>query len=116
MDKYGYKNLIVWQKSMKLVTEIYLITKLFPKEEIFALTSQVRRAAVSIPSNIAEGSSRKTINDYKHFMTMARGSLLELETQIEISYNLKYINNETTETLYVYTTELNRILNKLSLD
>ncbi len=114
MNNFGFRKLIVWQKSMDLVKVIYSITKMFPKEEVFSLTSQMRRAAISIPSNIAEGTSRKSKNDYKHFMSMARGSALELETQIEISYQLKYCNADQTSDSISRLQEIERMLNKLS--
>ena len=79
-----YRDLIVWQKSMDLVVEIYKLTKNFPKSEIYGLTSQMKRCAVSIPSNIAEGRRRGSRKDYRHFLIIAYGSGAELETQIEI--------------------------------
>src|SRR3989338_6933780 len=84
MSTKSFKDLIVWKKSIELVAEIYKLTELFPKSEIFGLTSQMRRAAVSIPSNIAEGSKRGTQKDFKHFLMMAFGSGGELETQFAI--------------------------------
>ncbi|MEK7452615.1 MAG: four helix bundle protein [Patescibacteria group bacterium] len=84
----SYKDLIVWQRSMQLVENIYKITEKFPKEEIYGLTAQMRRSAVSIPSNIAEGSCRGTRKDYAQFLRMAYGSGAELETQIEIAKRL----------------------------
>lgn len=90
----SYRDLIVWQKSMKLVTEIYKVTKLFPSEELYALTSQLRRCAVSIPSNIAEGYGRNATLDYKRFLQIAVGSIFELQTQVEIASNLKYLSSE----------------------
>ena len=80
----SYKDLIVWQKSMNLVEDIYKTTHAFPLKEQFVLTSQIRRAAISIPSNIAEGYGRNTTKNYIQFLTVSRGSLLELETQIEL--------------------------------
>ena len=85
---HGYKELIVWQKSMDLVTRIYQITESFPREEIYGLVSQMRRAAVSRPSNIAEGRLRGTKKDYFHFLIIAYGSGGELETQMEIAKRL----------------------------
>ena len=87
---HTYKDLIVWQKAMDLVVEIYKLTNLFPKSELYGLTSQVRRSAISIPSNIAEGRFRGTIKDYLNFLRIAYSSGAELETQIEISKRLKY--------------------------
>ncbi|MGE8537506.1 four helix bundle protein [Chryseobacterium sp.] len=76
----NYKELIVWQKSVDLVTEIYTVTTAFPKEELYGLTSQIRRSSISIPSNIAEGHSRRSTSDYLQFLKIARGSSAELET------------------------------------
>lgn len=83
-----YKDLIVWQKSIELVREIYSVTEQFPKEEIFGLTSQMRRAAISIPSNIAEGKLRNTHAQFKQFLSIAYGSGAELETQLFIAQSL----------------------------
>ncbi len=115
MENYGFRKLIIWQKSMDIISDIYKMTKSFPKEEIFALTSQMRRAAVSIPSNIAEGTSRKTKNDYQHFMAITRGSSLELETQIEIALRLRYCTEAQSSPLLEKIHEIQKILNKLSL-
>ena len=85
----SYKDLTVWQKAMDLVLMVYRITKLFPKEELFVLVSQMRRAAISIPSNIAEGYTRRTRKEYIQFVQTAFGSAAELETQLEISWRLE---------------------------
>ncbi len=85
----SYKDLVVWQRSIEMVVAIYELTEQFPKEEIYGLTSQMRRSAVSVPSNIAEGRFRGTRNDYLHFLRMSYGSGAELETQLEISRRLK---------------------------
>ena len=90
-----HKNLEVWKKSIEFVTSLYSVTKVYPKEELFGLVSQMRRAAVSIPSNIAEGSSRKGKLEFKHFLYIALASGAELETQLIISGNLNYIQKET---------------------
>ncbi len=86
----SFKELIVWQKSIKLVEEIYLLTSEFPKSELFGLTSQVRRAAVSVPSNIAEGYGRKSNKEYQQFYAIAYGSSLEVETQLIIAKNIRF--------------------------
>ena len=86
-----YTDLIVWQKAMNLVEEVYRITDSFPKREIFGLTNQVRRSAVSIPSNIAEGQGRSTTADFLRYLYIARGSLQEMETQIMLAQRLKYL-------------------------
>jgi four helix bundle protein len=85
MAVQSYRELIVWQKAMKLVQSIYSLTKDFPKEEVYALTSQIRRAAVSIPSNIAEGQGRDSTKEFLHHLSIAYGSLMEVETQILIA-------------------------------
>lgn len=109
----NYRDLLIWQKAMRLVTEIYMASQKFPKEEIYGLTSQMRRAAVSIPSNIAEGKGRRTSLEFQQFLIQARGSLLELETQIQIAGNLGYFKNPTVEELIKKTTELAKMLNAL---
>lgn len=94
MSGKGHRDLLVWQKGMALVTEIYRVTKEFPKDELYGLTNQLRRAAVSIPSNVAEGYARNSRNELHHFLGQARGSLAELETQIEIAMNLGYMSEQ----------------------
>ncbi len=86
----SYKDLIVWQKAMELVTAVYSLTEKFPQSEIFGLTAQMKRSAVSIPSNIAEGSRRGTKADFRHFLLIAYGSGAELETQVEIAKRLPF--------------------------
>ena len=87
----AFKNLIVWQKAMELVRVVYQISKSFPADERYALTDQLRRAVVSIPSNIAEGNGRASNKDYAHFLAIARGSLFETMTQIQVAEDLGYI-------------------------
>ena len=94
----SYKELNVWKISMDLVVDIYNLTATFPNSELYGLTSQMRRAAVSIPSNIAEGSGRKSKKEYIQFIYISKGSLSELETQIEIAHRLSFIKD--TEQLY----------------
>mgnify|MGYP001131901817 CR=1 FL=1 len=89
-----YKDLIVWQKAMDLVLMIYQITKAFPREELYGLNNQMQRAAVSIPSNIAEGQARRTSAEFRNYLSIARGSLAELETQLIIAQRLNYLTNE----------------------
>ena len=105
-----YRDLIVWQKSMTFVTEVYLITKSFPSSENFGLISQIRRSAISIPSNIAEGYGRKSTGDYIRFLQIAVGSLFELQTQIEIAFNLLYIDKIIFDKSLIKTSELDRML------
>jgi four helix bundle protein len=115
----SYKELIVWKKSIQLVLAIYKITEKFPKEETYGLISQMRRSAVSIPSNIAEGRFRGTRKDFLHFLRMAYGSAAELETQIEIASLLEKTKNlEYTEAQAILTEVqkmLNTMINKLSV-
>ena len=100
MKTKTFRDLIVWQKAYKLVLEIYKLTGRFPKSEIYGLSQQMRKAAVSIPSNIAEGYGRKHEAEYKQFLSIAYGSLLELETQFLLANDLKYVSkNETVEKL-----------------
>jgi four helix bundle protein len=91
--KRKHHDLLAWQEGIKLVKAVYGLTKAFPRDEQFALTSQMRRAAVSIPSNIAEGAARGTQKEFAHFLTLARGSLSELETQLTISRELGYASD-----------------------
>lgn len=90
----NFRELKVWQKSIELVKQIYQKTNSFPSTEIYGLTSQIRRAAVSIPSNIAEGAARKSVKDFDHFLSIALGSSFELETQIIIATELNYLSND----------------------
>lgn len=94
-----FKELKVWQKAIELVTETYLLTKGFPKDELFGLVSQIRRCVVSIPSNIAEGCGRKSNKDFSNFLGIALGSSFEFETQIIISKNIGYLTDEQFLTL-----------------
>lgn len=89
--EYGFKKLIVWQKSIQLVKRVYALTASFPIDERYALTDQIHRAVVSIPSNIAEGDGRSSIKDYAHYLAIARGSLYETMTQLEIARQLGYV-------------------------
>ena len=109
----SYKELIVWQKSIQLVTDIYKLTKTFPKEEIYGLASQMQRAVVSIPSNIAEGNDRNSSKEFSQFLRIARGSLAELETQIIISEKLEYTNKEQIIPILNNCYEIGRMINGL---
>ena len=109
----SYKDLIAWQKAMALVTEIYRSTQKFPREEVYGLTSQLRRAAVSIPSNIAEGQARHSPKEFRLFLSHARGSLVEVETQLLIAQNLSFLSAKDSEHLLGLAAELGRILNGL---
>lgn len=90
----SFRELAVWQRAMELTTSIYSLTQGFPREEVFGLSSQLRRAAVSVPSNIAEGHGRSSIADYRHFLWIARGSNFELQTQLEIARTLAMGDSE----------------------
>jgi four helix bundle protein len=106
-----YRDLIVWQKAIAFVTEIYRITQSFPKDEMYGLTSQIRRAAVSIPSNIAEGQGRLTRGEFRQFLGQARGSYAEVETQLIIASNLGLVQN--ADDLFERLAEVGRLLNGL---
>ncbi len=109
----SYKELVVWQKAMKLVADVYAVTKDMPREEVYGLTSQIRRSAVSVPSNIAEGQGRATKGEFVQFLCHARGSLFELETQMQIAQRLQYIQSDAARGLLDNLTEVARILNGL---
>jgi four helix bundle protein len=108
-----YRELIVWQKSMSLVTEIYQILKVFPTSENFGLTSQIKRCSVSIPSNIAEGFGRRGTKEFIRFLRISMGSLFELQTQLEIAFNLKYLKKEIYEQNYKKSREIEIMLASL---
>jgi four helix bundle protein len=109
----NFKELKVWQKAYKLCLDVYQITKDFPREEKFGLTSQIRRAAVSIPSNISEGYGRRTTPDYIRSLYIAYGSNCELETQALLSCDLDYINKDEQNTLLEKISEVERMLKAL---
>ena len=108
-----YEELIVWQKAMDLVVEVYRIVKIFPKEETDALSDQMRRAAVSIPSNIAEGQQRQTAKEFKYFLSVAKGSVAELNTQLYICKRLSYLTEEQLQKAFVLTDEVGKMLSGL---
>jgi four helix bundle protein len=108
-----HRDLLVWQKSMVLVTEIYLKSRSFPVQEQYGLTSQIRRAAISIPSNIAEGFGRQSTGDYLRFLNIAVGSLFEVQTQIEIALNLEFIGEADFEIIFEKSREIDRMLSSL---
>ena len=114
----SYKDLLIWQKGIDLVIKLYELVEDFPKEEMYALTSQLKRASVSIPSNIAEGYGRNSSQSYIHFVSISRGSLFELETQLLVAQKLKFIKNETlfSDLMNQITEEskmINSFINKL---
>jgi len=109
----NFRDLDVWKRGKSIVVEIYKLTKRFPKDELYGLTSQMRRAAVSIPSNIAEGFSRYHQKEYVQFLYIALGSCSELETQIEISYELNYCTEPAKESLLEELNRESRMLRSL---
>jgi len=109
----SYKDLVAWRKAMEMVGEIYRMTQGFPEKELYGLTSQLRRAAVSVPSNIAEGQGRLSKGEFHQFLGHARGSLMEVETQVLIAQDLGYLDRTATEKLLEKTAELGRVLNGL---
>ena len=113
MSSSKYKDLKVWMKSIELVSEIYDLVKLLPREERYGLSDQMRRAAVSIPSNIAEGHGRHTDKEFIKFLSISRGSLFELETQLEICRRLNYVDASRLSGVGERITEISKMLNSL---
>ena len=109
-DIRDYKDLIVWQKSRQLVKEVYFVSGLLPKEELFSLTSQLRRAVISVPSNIAEGYGRSYRPEYIRFLNITRGSCYEIETQLLLCLDLDYLSLEQLETSFSFLQEISRML------
>ena len=114
----SYKDLLIWQKGIDIVINLYQLVEDFPKQETYALSSQLKRASVSIPSNIAEGYGRNSTQSYIHFVSISRGSLFELETQLIIAQKLKFVKNESllSELMNQITEEskmINSFLSKL---
>ena len=109
----GYRDLETWQKAMELVKGVCVATRHFPKDELYGLTSQLRRAAVSVPSNIAEGCGRNSRNELRHFLGQARGSLAELETQLELAKSVGYLDPATATTLLSKAAQLGQMLTGL---
>ena len=108
-----YRDFIIWQKAMSFVTDVYLKTKGFPKEEQFGLVSQIRRSAVSIPSNFAEGFGRKGNNEFLRFLRISIGSLYECQTQIEIAKNIGFMAVDDFKNLYEQTREIEALIRGL---
>lgn len=106
----SHKDLLVWQRSMDLVETVYRLTGSFPSVEQWGLVSQMRRAAISVPSNIAEGYGRQATGEYRHHISIARGSLLELETQILLARRLKYLQPADTDPVLKEIDEISRML------
>ena len=113
MEIKSYKDLKVWHKAMDLTVEVYRLVKFLPKEETYALSDQMRRAVVSIPSNIAEGHGRTSTREFLRFLSIARGSQTELETQLQICERLNYISADNLKIAFGLSDEVNKMLNKL---
>ena len=109
----SHRDLIVWQKAMVLVTDVYSLTKTFPREEIYGLTAQIRRAAASVPANIAEGQGRRLGREFHQFLGNARGSLLELDTHLELALRVGYLSGEQHVSIRQKLDEVGRLLNGL---
>ncbi|MBL7685108.1 MAG: four helix bundle protein [Deltaproteobacteria bacterium] len=110
----SYRDLLVWKRSMELVSLIYSLAQKFPSQEQYGLTSQIRRSAISIPSNIAEGQGRQSTKEFRQFLINARGSLCELETQILIASSLNYLNPEEVKKLLDLSSEIGKMINGLT--
>lgn len=109
----SYRELLVWQKGIMLVKEVYKLTKKFPRTEEYGLVNQIRRSAISIPSNIAEGQARQHSKEFRQFLYMALGSLAELDTQLTIAFELKYISENDLRSIDGRITEIRRMINGL---
>ncbi|MFH1478519.1 MAG: four helix bundle protein [Candidatus Omnitrophota bacterium] len=112
MEK-GYKKLLVWQKAHDLAYKVYLVTKNFPKDEMYGVTSQLRRASLSVPTNIVEGSGRQNKGEFKQFVNVALGSLAETEYLLEFCFQLGYLNNEVFNSLESIRSDVGGLLYKL---
>ncbi len=113
MSERSHTKLEVWKRSIKLVISIYKLTAQYPQEEKYGLVNQMRRAVISIPTNIAEGAARKTTKEYIQFLYVSRGSLSEIDTQLEISLQLGYINSENYTRIIEEVNEIGRMLSGL---
>jgi four helix bundle protein len=110
---HGFRDLLVWRQAMDLARDCYFLTKHFPREELYGITSQMRRAAVSVPANIAEGNGRKTRKDYVSFLRVAQGSLRELETYLILVVEIKLVQKEAVTALLTQLGSVARLLNRL---
>ncbi|HVA46614.1 MAG TPA: four helix bundle protein [Pirellulales bacterium] len=113
MALQNYRDLEVWQKAMTLAEECYRVTKMFPKEELFGMTSQIRRAAASIPANIAEGQGRQHTKEFLNFLSVARGSLKEIETHLILSQRVGLMTAQQLEPLLKLTDDISRMMSGL---
>ena len=109
----GYRDLVVWQKAMDVVSDVYRLSKSWPKEELYGLTNQIRRAAVSVPANIAEGQGRTGKREFLHHLSIANGSLHETETLLLIALDLGFLDKPTCDELMVRTAEVGRLIGGL---
>jgi four helix bundle protein len=109
----SHRDLIAWQKAMVLVTDVYALTKAFPREEMYGLIAQIRRAAASVPANIAEGQGRRYGREFHQFLGNARGSLMELDTHLELAFRVGYLNEGQPTAIRAQVDEVGRILNGL---
>ncbi len=109
----NYRDLVVWQKAMSLVEEIYALTRQFPADERFGLVAQLRRAAVSVPSNLAEGQARKSTREFVQFISHAEGSLAEVDTQLTLSQRLAFCQERETEPIFSHVEEIRKMLASL---
>ena len=109
----SYKELVVWQKAMQAAEEVYRLVRFLPKEELYALSNQMRRAAVSIPSNIAEGQARSSKKEFINFLSIAKGSMAELETQVLLCVRMNYLQQEQTEQIMALCDEIGKMLSTL---
>ena len=114
MAGQNYQDLVAWQKAMDLVVAVYTASAVFPRDELYGLRSQMRGAAVSVPSNIAEGQGRRTRNEFARFLSIAHGSLRELETQVLIAGRLKYVNAATVKDLLSLASLTGRLITGLA--
>ena len=120
MDAKSYRDLLVWQKAMLAAKMVYLLIKRLPQEELFALSNQIRRSAISIPSNIAEGQARNSTKEFLQFLSIAKGSKAELETQLILCVEINYLSNNDVYPILALLEEIGKMLNalikKLSID
>lgn len=114
MTIQSYRDLLVWQKAMELVVGCYRLADIFPKTETYGLASQLRRAAVSIPANIAEGHGREHLGDYLHHLSVANGSLMEVETHLLLAEKLSFLSKQQSDQVLVATAEIGRMLSGLT--
>ena len=110
MKIQSYKDLIVWQKAMLLVEIVYNLTRILPKEELFSMTNQIRRAAISVPSNIAEGFGRQSKKEYQQFLSIANGSVCEIETQLLLCVRIGYLEEENTKEAFNLLSEIGKMI------